>query len=317
MTDYKQTKTVASPLISVIMSTYNETKDQLVRSIDSILNQTVQDFEFIIVVDNPSNKTIDEVLNGYSSKKIRVIRNEVNIGLPMSLNKAILEAKGKYIARMDADDESLKDRLKIEMDYLQEHDLDHVGSFVNLMDENGNIYGKTILPIKDVVIKEYLRCGSPMAHPTWFLKKEVFDRVGLYRKHAYTEDFDFLLREKKNGVRFGNVPEFLLNYTIRKNSISRENTNQQFRNLTFLLDHYNDIERFDEQGLADYIESKEYQQYIKTIDSYQECASNLRNRKELFSSTIRILFNRYLYILSYRRQYKKLLDLISRIGGKA
>ena len=97
-------------LISVIMSVYNETNIDLLLSINSILNQTYENLEFIIVDDNPDNKRIKEVLDQQTDPRIKIIYNKANMGLVFSLNEALKHVNGEFVARMDADDISLQNR---------------------------------------------------------------------------------------------------------------------------------------------------------------------------------------------------------------
>lgn len=310
-------KSTDAPLVSVIMSTYNETKKQIHNSINSILNQTFDDFEFIIVVDNPANKELLDTLDEYEDNRIRIIVNKENIGLSYSLNKAIKECRGTYIARMDADDIAEPERIEKEKKYLEDNNLDHVGSFVTLIDENETEIGKTVLPVVDGMIKSYLKCGSPMAHPTWFLKRSVYERVGLYRNIPYTEDFDFLLREKKYGIKFGNVPLFLLKYTVRQNGISKSNGDQQFYNLLILLNHYSSIEKFDEKEFEKYKKTKDYSIFMKSIQSYQKNVHIIRDKHsvvETMKSIIKLVFNKNLYLMLFRNTYKKAIIMMNNYG---
>src|SRR5690625_452840 len=100
-----------SPDITVLMSIYNEDMLWLRDSIESILNQTYQNFEFIIINDNPSNDINKVILKEYIKKdnRIKIIENDTNLGLTLSLNKGLRESTGLYIARMDADDIAHKD----------------------------------------------------------------------------------------------------------------------------------------------------------------------------------------------------------------
>lgn len=97
-----------TPKISVIMSAYNESFDELSRSIDSIINQTYKNIEFIIVSDNPENKEIKKAVQVANDQRIKYLENKENVGLVQSLNRAISEATGSIITRMDADDISKK-----------------------------------------------------------------------------------------------------------------------------------------------------------------------------------------------------------------
>lgn len=119
-----------TPKISVIMSAYNESFDELSRSIDSIINQTYKNIEFIIVSDNPENKEIKKAVQVANDQRIKYLENKENVGLVQSLNRAISEATGSIITRMDADDISKKTRLKDELQYMQQNNLDIVGTFI-------------------------------------------------------------------------------------------------------------------------------------------------------------------------------------------
>jgi glycosyltransferase involved in cell wall biosynthesis len=109
------------PYISAVMSVYNESEEYLRKSIESILNQTYTDFEFIIILDNPDNKKARDILKEYENKDDRIVllENEKNIGLAPSLNRGVKVARGKYIARMDADDIALPQRFEKQVYFLE------------------------------------------------------------------------------------------------------------------------------------------------------------------------------------------------------
>ena len=127
-----------------IMSAYNESFDELSRSIDSIINQTYKNIEFIIVSDNPENKEIKKAVQVANDQRIKYLENKENVGLVQSLNRAISEATGSIITRMDADDISKKTRLKDELQYMQQNNLDIVGTFIEIIDEKGVVQKETM-----------------------------------------------------------------------------------------------------------------------------------------------------------------------------
>ena len=154
-----------TPKISVIMSAYNESFDELSRSINSIINQTYQNIEFIIVSDNPENKDIKTAVQVANDQRIKFIENKENVGLVQSLNRAISEATGIFIARMDADDVSRKTRLKDELQYMQQNSLDIVGSFIEIIDEKGVVQKEIMrFPVTTAHVKLFMRWGSCLAH---------------------------------------------------------------------------------------------------------------------------------------------------------
>src|SRR5699024_5552594 len=110
-------------LVSVIMSVYNETETELALAIESILNQTYKDIEFIIVLDAPDNELVLKLIKKYqtSDDRIKIIINNQNQGLAKSLNTGIKSSSGEYIARMDADDISFKNRLDVQISFLEKN----------------------------------------------------------------------------------------------------------------------------------------------------------------------------------------------------
>ena len=127
-------------MISVIMSTYKEDESQLRQSIESILNQTYQNFEFIIILDNAENEMHRSVIHDYAARdsRIRFLVNEGNHGRTLALNRGLALAKGEYIAIMDADDISLPKRFEIELTYIEKNGYDLIGGITEIIDENGN-----------------------------------------------------------------------------------------------------------------------------------------------------------------------------------
>ena len=126
-----------APLVSILMSTYNETPKELDESINSILHQTYSNFEFLIINDNPNNCELEETLKTYVDSRIRIIRNEKNLGLVKSLNAGLKLCEGQYVARMDADDISRQSRIQDELLYLKKNHLDMIGSYIETIDEHG------------------------------------------------------------------------------------------------------------------------------------------------------------------------------------
>ncbi len=210
--------------ISVIMSVYHEPLAWVDQAVSSILDQTYKDIEFIIIIDDPDNTTIiDYIVNRkQQDNRITVYINERNIGLAASLNIAIGLAKGDYIARMDADDISESDRLACQMEYLISQDLDLIGCNIRRIDESGKIIndGKTCLPLSDEAIKQYLKIGNIIMHPTWLARKAVYTDMGLYRNFPAAQDYEFLTRIALAGYRLGNLREPKLRYRINAGSIS-------------------------------------------------------------------------------------------------
>ena len=228
------------PLVSIIMSVYNEPEQILRQAVESILNQTFADFEFIIVMDSPENELNCRILSEYSEKdgRICLLVNEKNEGLTFSLNRALQHAKGKYIARMDADDISLSYRIEHQKDYLEKNNLDFIGGYVQTISQEGQIINNCIkVPVDNSRIRKKILVNNCVFHPSWFLKKSVFDDIGAYDT-KYVEDYEFILKAMKKGYVFGNIPQVVLQYRMSADSISRSSLFVQYLRMCWLQKTY-------------------------------------------------------------------------------
>ncbi|MDU5263210.1 MAG: glycosyltransferase [Clostridium celatum] len=211
-------------LVSIIMSCYNEKIEWIKDSIESILNQTYRNIEFIIVCDNPKNTDLVKVLKNYEmiDSRIKLIINKKNLGLTNSLNTALLHATGRYIARMDADDICLLNRIELETEYLKKNKLDIVMSNAFFIDENENVFFNTKSnKINEKKIKKILKYYNPSIHPTWLFRKEILDKLYNYNDISYAEDYDFLCRAVLNDYKIGLIEEPLIKYRVRNNGITK------------------------------------------------------------------------------------------------
>ena len=226
-----------TPLISVIMSTYNEDIGWIEKAIDSVLKQTYSNFEFIIIMDNPKNIEIRNYL--YNKKKensnIILIENDENLGLIKSLNKALILAAGEFIARMDADDICYKNRFSEQIKFLEENKSVHlVGTKVKYIDEQDNlIKGKeNVLKLSFEEIKKGLIYENMINHPTIIFRKSIFKILKtkeIYREIPLVEDYDLYMRLASANIKIGNLEGVYLQYRVRKNGISMANSYSQFK----------------------------------------------------------------------------------------
>lgn len=228
-------------MISVIMSTYKEDERLLRESIESILNQTYRDFEYIIILDYPDNDIHKSVIEEYAFKdnRIHFYINEKNMGLTDSLNRGLSLCHGEYIARMDADDISLPNRLERQMKYLEKNHYDLIGGITEMINENGSLlYSIKSVPTDPKKINKALRYSQCIAHPTWLGRKEVFEKNAGYRHMPLCEDYDFTLRAVLNGFVVSNLNEAVLKYRMTSNSISRSNLFEQYLYMSYITNEY-------------------------------------------------------------------------------
>ncbi|NRT73686.1 glycosyltransferase [Clostridium beijerinckii] len=203
--------------ISVVMPVYNSEK-YLKESIESILNQTYENFEFIIINDGSNDDSL-RIISEYSKvdSRIRVISRE-NRGIVKTLNEGITLSKGEYIARMDADDISNPKRFEVQVEFMEKNkDYGVASTFINIFgnayderinNEIENCHNKENIQMMDLLCSQFVIC-----HPTVIVRKQVFDLYGLYNEeYKYCEDLELWLRLLKNGVKIKNIPQRLLNY---------------------------------------------------------------------------------------------------------
>ena len=206
--------------VSVIMSVYNGER-HVRKAINSILEQTFRDFEFIIIND-ASAHTTSEILNKYANKdkRIKIITNQKNLGLTKSLNRGIKIAEGKYIARMDADDIAAPNRLRKQVDFMERNlEVGLVSSFAQFIDDNDNYLNQINKPKKEINKKE-LFFHSRIAHSSLMIRKSILDKVGDYdEKFLYSQDCDLAFRIIKF-AKIAAIPEILLLWRNQKSSIS-------------------------------------------------------------------------------------------------
>jgi glycosyltransferase involved in cell wall biosynthesis len=214
--------------ISVLMPVYN-CRQYIKESVDSILNQTYNDYEFLIIDDCSTDGTL-EYLETLSDSRIQIIKKPKNTGLIASLNLGLQLAKGKYIARMDGDDISLPTRFEKQLALMEANpDVVVCATSMELFGE-GN---KTVWapPIKDSLIRASHLFYSCIYHPTSMLRVDTIKAKGLLYDALYkhTEDYDLWIRLADYG-KLANIQEVLLNYRRHSNSVTTANSEIQHQN---------------------------------------------------------------------------------------
>ena len=216
--------------ISVIFTTFNEKEDYLIKSINSILQQSFENFELIIVVE-PNDKNI-ELLQKISSidQRILLIINQTKQGFVKSLNIGLKYASGEYIARMDSDDFCDLSRFQKQIDFFgQNQDIDVLGSDIELVDRNDKIVGyRQYQNLHSKIVHKFL-FSNAMAHPTVMMKKKCLDEFGYYNEQFnFSEDLEMWLRFITNGCKFANLQEPLVHYRVSSLAEERPIGNWQF-----------------------------------------------------------------------------------------
>lgn len=215
-----------NPKVTVLMSVYNGEK-YLHEAIDSILNQTFSDFEFIIVDDGSTDMT-NNIIRSYKDTRIKVLKNPTNIGLTKSLNIGLQKAKGEYIARMDADDISFPERLCKEVNYL-DHNPKYavVGTFAEIIDSESNEIGKEERPTSSFQIKKLLKVGNCFAHGSVMIRKKYLYETGFYDEtFKRSQDYDLWLRMAQK-FQLANIPQYLYAWRNHRDNIENKFPEEQ------------------------------------------------------------------------------------------
>ncbi len=203
---------MASPVVSILMPVY-KTAPYLREAMDSILSQTFSDFELIVLNDcSPDNS--EEILDTYEDPRIVRYKGERNVGLSNILNVGLGMARGKYIARMDSDDLSLPDRLRVQVDYLETHpEIDLVSVGMQLFGAKEEVWVREENPEKVKIIALY---HSPILHASSMWRRVRFEEYGLrFRQEMVpSEDYDLWTRALVKGLKLVNLRKVLYKYRI-------------------------------------------------------------------------------------------------------
>lgn len=222
------------PLVTVLMCVYNG-EMYLAEAIQSILSQTFTDFE-LLIVDDGSTDNSTAIIRQFADSRITVLTNEKNAGLIFSLNKGISQCKGKYIARMDADDIALPHRLELQVDFMEKNEeIAICGAGVKEFYHDGRQHHH-FYPVTFDDIKAESLFNSPFAHPTVMIRRQFILENALSYSHdfKYAEDYQLWQALIKIG-KGENIPAFLLDYRVSQNgqtSTGSHNGEDRFRTIS-------------------------------------------------------------------------------------
>lgn len=219
------------PKVSVLMTNYNA-GEYIREAIESILQQTFTDFEFIIVDDGSTDKSWS-IIQEYSQRdaRIRCYQNERNLWISLTRNRLIDLALGKYLAWLDSDDIAEKRRLALQVDFLEKNpEYGIVGSWMTLVNKSGQGIEVRKLPVSDDKIRDSFYFRTPVSLGCQMISKKYREKIGYYNGElGSAEDLDFLLRASRY-CKLANIPEALIQYRLHGNNISLKKQKQQIRN---------------------------------------------------------------------------------------
>jgi glycosyltransferase involved in cell wall biosynthesis len=214
--------------LAVIMAVYkNDKLKYLKESVQSILDQTFADFHYYIMLDGPVSADIDSYINSIGDNRIRLFRSQENKGLAASLNYlleiVLSDPAYRLIARMDADDISLPERFEKQRSFLlRETGIACVGCWYEEIDENGKRLGNRKLPVSPEALKKRYYTRTPFAHPAVMYRRQLIETAGFYPTDTILMEDNVLWgRALKAGLRFANIPEYLLKFRIDRDFYKR------------------------------------------------------------------------------------------------
>lgn len=260
------------PTVTILLPVFNA-EQTVAETINSILTQTFCDFELLIINDG-SDDGSGKIITSYSDKRIRYYINQENKGLIYTLNRGIELAEGDYIARIDADDLMLENRLEVQVDYMKRH-LDVVALGTAMIVMQGNKRKVHYPPVRH--IEAYMYYGCPIIHPSSIIRKNLLweHHIKYDYDYKHAEDYKFWYDLSKVG-KLANISDKLLMYRISESQISKKYHFQQLntaRRVKALL-----IEDFRKKYNIDFLINKD----INSITALERCIkSNKLNPDEL------------------------------------
>ena len=220
-------------LISVIMSNFNTPEKYLREAIESVLNQTYSNFEFIIIDDCSTDNSF-EIIKSYTDKRIVTLINEENLGITKSLNKGLRMAKGEFVARMDGDDICFPERFEKQVEYLKNNpEVVVCGTGIELFGDGADIYNekivcKTIPQKEEFQIRLLFGNHTNIIHPTAMFNHETLatNNIEYNENYIYAQDYRMWVSCSRIG-KCSNVPEVLLKYRIHNKAVSSDKKSAQ------------------------------------------------------------------------------------------
>lgn len=310
------------PFVSVLMPVYNA-ENYLREAIESILVQTYENFEFIIINDGSTDKTLD-IIREYKDKRIKVLSNEQNRGIVYTLNRGLDSCRGKYAIRMDSDDISLPDRIEKQVGFMENHpDIDISSGLVKGF--GVNVQREYLPAITSDEIKCALLFDAAMPHPAVIMRMDTINKYHLRYPDYIAEDYMMWVTALEH-CKFQNIPEVLLNYRITGSSLTAAmNKKQLLKKETFMQAYDIMLRRC---GLSSSIENRTLQYYFNSGRLEYE---DIRKLKQHLKSIIKanteshyyddralknIIGKRWIAYTKRNKQYKNIISIFTLYGIK-
>ena len=309
------------PLVSVLMPAYNAEKF-IAEAIQSVLDQTYSNFEFIIIDDGSTDQTA-HIVSIFTDPRIRFFKNNRNKGLIRTLNDGFLHCKGSYIARMDADDICDRKRFEVQVNYMQRHPKCSIcGTWAKMIDQKNQKTGRIKNPVSNKTIRVSLLFTPPILHPSVMFRSALVKTFQYSEDALHIEDFDLWIRVSKNSqVEFHNIPKYLMSYRWHHSNVSVLNDDFQYRKKKSLIAGYLkelfpnesvdldlhlatfNLYRFNKKLKTDYSED-EVRQWLEKLSVFNK----EKNRFNSFALDS-FLLSRWMVYCIHNRAFGKILSI--------
>lgn len=301
-------------LVSIIMPTYN-VESFVCDAIKSIQIQTYHNWELIVYDDCSTDRTYEICIElSKNDDRIKVFRNQVNSKIEKTLNNALKEVKGKYVARMDGDDISEPDRIEKMKDFLDKNPkISLVGTNTITIDVEGNEIGRVKYPSSFENIKRVIKYQSPILH-IWMTYKSLYDELAGYRVFYGAEDYDFLLRIISNGYEVANIKNYY-GYRVRINRVGNSTSSFGLKKLKSKIYVYklyrqrknSKRDNYSEEKMRKYIKSAKVTEDIFNISTFflQKAINSDILLKKLFFTFLSFISPYQVYYFYTRVMFKK------------
>ena len=288
------------PLVSIILPAYNQEKF-IFEAIDSILRQSLSNFELIVIDDCSTDKTF-QILSSINDPRIILVRNKKNLGLTYNLNYGLSIAKSDIVARMDADDIAFCDRLHIQYEYLLKNpEVVAVGCWISLFKGSLDEIGVHKYPAEIECLRAEFTFNNSLAHPGAMYRKSVVKLLGGYTNdYPYAEDWDLWLRLIRQH-NISNIQKTLLYYRIHDRSVSHQHSESQSLSKQRIIKDNLKSYGFNVSDDFDLLENKFEYHKLKIL---YESLLNLKEQNELLKQ-----FNNFYFAKTLQ---KKLEDYLLR-----
>jgi glycosyltransferase involved in cell wall biosynthesis len=229
---------IDKPLVSVVMTVLDADETFFRQSLESVLRQTYEQLE-VVIVEDPSPRSVGPLVAARGDTRVRYFRNGIRTSHREQRNQSLAEARGALIAIIDADDVWRPEKLMTQVDFFRSNpDVGVIGACVAAIDGASRLCGHRSYPLHHDGIVKAMRRFNPLSHPTVLFEKQVVVEHGGYQQSGPCHDYELWCRLARQGVRFANCPQALVNYRLHEGQIKTTQLRRSLRNTIAIKEKY-------------------------------------------------------------------------------